>query len=578
LTEALALEPRSPFSTFPGKAVLLLGGTLALGGLSLLLPEDARRFVLEGTGLVLAAATVWVFLKRGRSGEPGRRFFLLIAAATAFHAAWSATRLLPAAWTSWMQLSRHPGLLAIQVVGPLLQVVAVLSWPSLRTSRALRWREGLDALILASSLFMAIWLLGLGDLQASGTLPTQGKVVQVVFSLDYTILMGATLFRGLDAPGRFRGPLGWLLGGYALVTAGNLTWMALYLRGAYHSGHPLDTLQLLVQAVFLLAGLARSAPRGDRELWEGTTGNLLEPYLPICVALPLWMHQMLKTGDTRNQVTLYLGFGMILAVLIRQVVALGDLKRFLNSLEATIQARTSALEELQATVFRTQKLNLLATLGAGQAHDMNNLLSVVKLSAVLVKEEAEEGRLPRAVDLQRLEGAADQASRLAQNLMAYGRQGEHSPECFDLNGKLGAMKAVLERLATRPVAVVWDLTPDPLLLNLDPVQVEQVMVNLVVNARDAMPSGGSLRITTRRRPDPPAALLEVVDTGTGIPPEILDRLFEPFFSTKAPGKGTGLGLASVKAIAGECGATVAVASEWGKGASFTVAFPLADAT
>jgi signal transduction histidine kinase len=550
---------------------------LVLGGLSLLLPLGARRLFTEVLGIALAAATAWVFVKRGRTGEPGRMFFLLFASATAFHAAWSGMRLLPPAWTGWMQFQSHPGLMALQCLGPLVQLVAILSWPSLRASRALRWREGLDALIFASSLFMAIWLLGLADLQASATLPAEGKLVQLIFSLDYTILMGAVLFRGLDAPGRFRGPLGWILGGYTLVVAGNLAWMAIHLRGGYHPGHPLDSLELVIQAIFLLAGLARSAPRGDRELWEGTSGNLLEPYLPICVAFPLWVHQLLKTGDPRNQVTLYLGFGMILAVLIRQVVALGDLKRFLNSLEATIQARTSALEELQATVFRTQRLNLLATLGAGQAHDMNNLLSVVKLTAVFVKEEAEEGRMPRPKDLERLEGAADQASRLARNLMAYGRQEEPRPDYFDLNLKLEAMKTLVERLASRSVAVTMDLGREPLGLHLDPVQVEQILVNLVVNARDAMPQGGRLRITTRRRLDPPAALLEVADTGTGIPPEILDRLFEPFFSTKAPGKGTGLGLASVKAIAGECGATVDVASELGKGAAFTVAFPLAEA-
>ena len=226
-------------------------------------------------------------------------------------------------------------------------------------------------------------------------------------------------------------------------------------------------------------------------------------------------------------------------------------------------------------MFRTQKMNLLATLGAGLAHDLNNLLSVVKLTSTLLQEDADQNRPPSAGELARLQAAADQASGIAVNLMTYGRQGDPQPQLFDLNDKLRAMADLLEKLAGRGVRVAWDLAPAALPMALDPMQVEQILVNLVVNARDAMPAGGDIQVRTRLLQGTDQVLLELADSGTGIAPEHMPHLFEPFFTTKGPGQGTGLGLASVKAIAEDCGAVVLVASELGQGTTFTLRFPSA---
>jgi signal transduction histidine kinase len=481
--------------------------------------------------------------------------------------------MCPAPWTTWLRSESHPAFLAFQVLGPLLQFIAVLSWPALRPSGALRWREVLDGMIFTSSLFLVFWLLGLGDLEASAAIPARVKGLQLVFFLDYTLLVGVTLYRGLDAPGRFRGPLGWILAAFLLIALGNVSWIELFLRGAYHPGHPLNGTGLFIQTLFLLAALAPSPPdRGAS--WEGRAGYLFEPYLPIFVVLPLGVRHLLRHPQGVGAVTLWLALGMAFVVLVRQLVALADMRRFVNSLEATVQKRTGALEELQALMIRNQRMNLLATLGAGLAHDLNNLLSVVKLTSTLLQEDVDEGRPPQGRDLARLQAAADQASGIATNLMAYGRQGEVHAQLFELNEKVRGMANLLEKLAGKDVKVAWSLVDAPMLLELDPMHVEQILVNLVVNARDAMPGGGSLELRTGLLPTG-HALLEVKDTGTGILPEHLPRLFEAFFTTKEPGKGTGLGLASVKAIAEECGGVICVASDVGQGTTFTLRLPLA---
>ena len=553
-----------------------LGFAAAFAGVSLLYAAPIREAVLSWGGIVFGAGVAWAFLRRSGRWERDRWFHLLFGLSLGLHTAWSLVKLLPPAWGAHLGTGSPALRGLLQMVVPLLQLIAILSWRELKAPGLLLWREALDAVLFTLALFLVFWLLGLGQVRASPALPQGFKTLELMFFLDYALLMGVAFYRGLSSPGHFQGALGWLLAAFLGITLGNLGWIALSSRGAYHPGHPLELLAPFIHACYLLAAVARPTlalerPGGTRR-WS--TGHLAAPYLPALVALPLAIRHLARTSGERVGVVAILGLLMVLLVMLRQVVALWDLRRSAFGLEQTVQERTALLEDLQTAVLRTQKLNLMATLGAGLAHDLKNLLSVVRLSSSYLEEELAEGRQLTVQDLSQLRTASDQANALVTNLMAYGRREEAQPACFDLNEQILAMAPLLERLATRSVRVTLALDPVFLPLEVDPTRVEQVLLNLVLNARDAMPAGGRLRILTRRHED--QAVLEVADTGTGMAPETLDRLFQPFFTTKAPGQGTGLGLASVKAMVEACLGTIAVASEPGQGTTFTVHLPLAD--
>jgi signal transduction histidine kinase len=450
--------------------------------------------------------------------------------------------------------------------------IAVFSWPALESSRSLRWRELLDALLFTTSLFLVFWLAGLGSLFAEAPLPFYQKASQLVFFLDYALLMGLALYRGLNA-------LGWILATFFAVSIGNLTWVSLSLRGHYYPGHLMEPSALLISVLYLLTALAPGPSVQGGESRASRLGSLFLPYLPFLLALPMAVSRLPRQTRAPDSVTLWLGLGMIGLLLLRQLIALWDSHTISRSLETQVRQRTLALEESQAMLLRTQRMNILATLGAGLAHDLNNLLSVVVMTTDLLEEETDAGQPPARKDLDALRRASTQASELVKKLMAFGRRGESQAQLFDLRERVQGMAKVLEKLATPSVQVQWELGPDPLLLRLDPVQIEQILVNLVANARDAMPKGGTLRIRTARCESPKGvqATLSITDSGTGIAEENLGHLFDAFFTTKEPGKGTGLGLASVKAIADECGATITVESQLGMGTTFRLGFRLASA-
>ncbi|HMK24332.1 MAG TPA: PAS domain S-box protein, partial [Terriglobales bacterium] len=220
---------------------------------------------------------------------------------------------------------------------------------------------------------------------------------------------------------------------------------------------------------------------------------------------------------------------------------------------------------LEATVFQAQKMDAIGLLAGGVAHDFNNLLMVISSYAELMQDSISPGhRLHRNV--QEILSAARRASDLTRQLLAFGRKQAQTLQVLDLNGILRDVSKMLTRVVGEDVALVIDLQTDLGKVKLDPVQVEQVVMNLAANARDAMPEGGKLTITTRNVeldedyvhirtivPSGRYVMLEVSDSGAGIESEHLPHIFEPFYSTKEQGKGTGLGLATVYGIVKQSG-------------------------
>ena len=238
---------------------------------------------------------------------------------------------------------------------------------------------------------------------------------------------------------------------------------------------------------------------------------------------------------------------------------------------------------------QAQKMEAVGQLAGGVAHDFNNLLTVILGFCELLLADLGPGD-PRQADISEIQSAGIRAAGLTRQLLAFSRKQIIEPTRLDLNVVVADMQAMLRRLIREDVKVVLSLGPDLAAVNADRGEVEQIVMNLAVNARDAMPNGGRLIIETANVElddhyakthvdvkSGPHVLLTVTDTGTGMTPQVKARLFEPFFTTKEPGKGTGLGMATVFGIVTRSGGSVDVDSELGTGTSFKVYFPRADA-
>jgi two-component system cell cycle sensor histidine kinase/response regulator CckA len=220
-----------------------------------------------------------------------------------------------------------------------------------------------------------------------------------------------------------------------------------------------------------------------------------------------------------------------------------------------------------------QKLETLGQLATGAAHDFNNLLTVIIGHAELALTAS---RGQAQLDLAAILRAAEQATGLARQLLTLSRGESSEIETSDLNGVAAETARLLRRLVNPGIEITDDLCQDSLPVLVDRSQIEQLLLNLAVNARDAMPEGGRLTIRTRLAGghDQPQARLVVEDTGVGITPPALAHIFEPFYTTKDPGKGTGLGLVTVQRIVRTGGGKIDVHSQPGAGTTFTVSLPL----
>jgi nitrogen-specific signal transduction histidine kinase len=237
-------------------------------------------------------------------------------------------------------------------------------------------------------------------------------------------------------------------------------------------------------------------------------------------------------------------------------------------------------KDLEEQVLQAQKMDTVGRLAGGIAHDFNNLLSVMRGHAELLEDDLaviEQAR-HRLVSMQR---ATDRAAALTDDLLTFSRRSTEEPETIDVHEVIGAAHEMLAQLVAAGVAIELRLAASSTRIDADPRRIEQVLVNLVVNASDAMPSGGRLTIATSNvsasaREDSriDALRIAVADTGTGMTAQVERRIFEPFFTTKAPGSGTGLGLSTADGVVRRYGGAISVDTRLGTGTTFLITLPL----
>jgi PAS domain S-box-containing protein len=240
--------------------------------------------------------------------------------------------------------------------------------------------------------------------------------------------------------------------------------------------------------------------------------------------------------------------------------------------------------KLEASLRHAQKLEALGRFSGGVAHDFNNLLTVIGANAATLRGANDLTASDAQAALDDVQAAVTRASELVRGLLAFGRRQAVEPRRLDVCALVRAVERMMARVLGADASLTLELAERPLCVEVDPGSLEQVLVNLLTNARHAMPDGGTIRLRVAHRvlmapserftlPKGAYVAISVEDQGTGIEPATLERIFEPFFTTKAIGEGTGLGLSMAYGFARQCGGTILVDTEVGRGSTFTLVLP-----
>ncbi|HEX3703005.1 MAG TPA: ATP-binding protein [Vicinamibacterales bacterium] len=384
--------------------------------------------------------------------------------------------------------------------------------------------------------------------------------------------------------------------------------------GAFDGSGALTELRGFLFDVTASAEAARADARRDRQfraVFSDATeamvilddaGVIHEANRAACTLFSL----SLETIVHRRLDSLLMDDGEELAAAWRELLALGEAKRehrvaaasgAARLVECSYRARVQADRHLciarditdrrimEERITQSEKIESVGRLAGGVAHDFNNLLTaILGYTELLLVHRAEDD--PDRPDLMEIQKAGQRAAALTQQLLAFSRKQVLLPREVDLNLTVSSLQSMLTRLIREDITLTCAVAPRPAIVKIDPTQIEQVILNLVLNARDALPGGGTIRIEVASIPHGHVALpadhlpaapeyvrLSVADNGVGISAEARAHLFEPFFTTKGVGQGTGLGLASVYGIVRQSNGVITAESASGAGTTFTMHFP-----
>ncbi|MBP1773314.1 MAG: kinA [Holophagaceae bacterium] len=459
---------------------------------------------------------------------------------------------------------------AISITGFLLLGAGFLWWPQQIRMPRDRVRVSLDGLAIALSVFALAWL-------AMGLLPWTSRTPRAV-TITYAIHVSAAL-----------GVLSlWLLQETRLMLpeqapAKRLVRLAMVLLlarvsfaaflkvlGHYQGylAHGAEALHQVANTLLALAALSPTAmpdqvPAGGprSRLWA-TIPSLLSLTVLLLLGLRIYVG-----GGEPPRPLVGLGLALVLVVALRHGLLILDLERFSRDLESRVEVRTRELEQHHREALGNLRVRMMAGLAAGLAHDLNNILSVIRIRLDLLRDTCAPRQLENVEVLQE---ASERAIAMTQRILSSGRTVELSPMPFCLTDWLGTRSSLLRALLRPEQNLIIRSAPN-LTVFADPQSLDQILQNLVSNARDAMGPTGTLTMTLRAASS--YAQVEVRDDGPGFPPEHMAHLFEPFFTTKP--SGTGLGLATVRNLVHQNRGTIRVESGEGRGTAFFIDLPVA---
>ncbi|GJD87265.1 Sensor histidine kinase RcsC [Methylobacterium hispanicum] len=380
-----------------------------------------------------------------------------------------------------------------------------------------------------------------------------------------------------------------------------------YGLGGFHQGGPYSRMALVTAVTLgvLSAGVLLSRPHGPWTAIVLGGGEVARALLPVVVVAPLLLGSLQIHAARSGLLEAETGTALIVIVLAiclaalsvrlardveRRIVSERRLREILQGmnedLERRVAERTRDLAETQDALVQSQKMEAIGQLTGGVAHDFNNLLTVIRSSMdFLRRPDLPEERRRRYMDA--VSDTVDRAARLTAQLLAFARRQTLKPEVFDVGARLAGMASMLDTLTGARIRIVTQKPDGACLVRADASQFDTALVNLTVNARDAMDGEGTLTFALacgRAKPAirghagsaDPFVTVSVTDSGSGIDPDHVGRIFEPFFTTKAVGKGTGLGLSQVIGFAKQSGGDIDVASVVGRGTTFTLYLPQAE--
>lgn len=562
---------------------LLVAGAIAAwlvvgAGFALLPAGVPVALWFNSVNALCGVAGCWCLLRRARV-EPGAASgWRWLGAALLLQSAYQIHPVFTFLWTGALPSVPGPGdWLAVPIL--LCVGIGLLAWPAGLRHRAEQIRTALDGLLFAAATFSLIWIVALGKVVRTSPLsPIEAAAQIAVFGIAAADL-GIVVYVGARTPRRYLGPLGWFTAALVGTTIATMVVMVLELEGAYHLGHPIDLLLFLGLLSALISAWSPMPvvdAEGRDEAQDPSLVSVALPYLPALGALVAGIWVLVRPGR-EDPVLAWLGIGIGVVLLLRQFLLLSDLRHFSQTLEARVEERGRELEAAHAALAQTQRLEALGRIAGGIAHDFNNWLTVLQGSA----HEALDSGVPepeRRAAIEEIQQVTGHAQRLTRQLLTFARQQAFEPRVVDLNELLGDAAPILRRLAGDGVTLEFRPGPGLPPLFADPSQLEQLVSNLLTNARNAMPAGGTVTVATASlagqlaEGGPGSAVrLTVSDTGEGIEESVLPHIFEPFFTTSR--HGTGLGLATCYGIVHRAGGRITVQSRRGAGTTFTVDLP-----
>jgi signal transduction histidine kinase len=427
-------------------------------------------------------------------------------------------------------------------------------------------RSLIDGAISALSLFLLMWATFLRERLDGSDLPLAWKASLLLLFLSAAGVLGVLAHALAKGSRVWQGPAG--ASAAAFLAMGFLAPLWLESRAF---------LLPVWFGLFLTTRLSWPLPSVGEERAGLPIQDLL-PFLPALVAFLAVLAHDFRAHPGTNSVGLGLFVGVALLVTARQFLTLRDLRDLNQELEERVQVRTRDLAGSQSLMLKTQRMNLVASLGAGLVHDVNHLVEAGIDYADQLGGDLKKGVAPRVEDLESVETALARANSLTSQLMGFAREKEAVTEVMDVTDQLQNLGPLLRILVPKGIALAVEPHFEPVLIRSNPSQFDQVIVNLVSNAKDATPPGGMVRINcwVSGPPDSAEAAIEVSDTGFGMSPEMIEKVFDPFFTTKSPGKGTGLGLSSVKSVIEGVQGRIEIDSEPGVGTVCRLFIPLVE--